>query len=294
MNNLCVPDNIKVHFAGVENQNYINAVSAMGVNYALYSAFPFVQKKIFSKNKTLTETDLKTPKELDKKMRHIIQDSGLFSLLYGSKKHLATKETIFKWYDALVEYTLEHGVNVTVVEIDCQDVLGTKVAWDLRKRLRNDLPNNRQMNVFHLSDGVKGLDELIEFSDYIGVGSGAPYNSSATMYEVSKYIKSKNPKIDIHLLGCTTLSTLKKCHFCTSCDSISWKTPLRFGYIEDYHINGLDSVKVRSLVGDKVYDFIRQNNSELSTTASCIAIEYHKRLYEKYAGNQDYTITFNK
>lgn len=294
MERLHLPDNIKVHFAGVENKNYINAVSEMGVNYALYSAFPFVFKKLFSKSGVLTDNDFYTAKSLDERFKHVIQDSGLFSLLYGAKKHLADKNTVFKWYDALVEYTLDHGKDFAIVEIDCQDILGTKLAWDLRERMRKDLPNNRIINVFHLSDGIKGLDRLIEFSDYIGVGSSTPTNSSATMFEVSSYIKEKDPSTDIHLLGCTALKTIKKCSFCTSCDSISWKSPLRFGVFDDFHISDLDTNKVKQMVGDDTWNAIRENNSEMSTNAACATIEQHKRWYEKYAGNQDYNKNFQK
>lgn len=291
---LHLPDNIKVHFASLEGACKITPVIEMGVSYGLYSAYPYVYKKIFGKTKKATTSDLETTVLLQQNMRHIIQDSGLFSLLYGKAKHLVNKETIFKWYDALVEWTLEHGQDFTIVEVDCQDVLGTELAWDLRYRMRKDLPNHRIMNVFHLSDGVKGLDRLIEFSDYIGVGSGSPINSSATMYEVSSYIKARNPAIDIHLLGCTTLNTIKKCKFCTSCDSISYLSPLRFGWIGDYHISDLDSNKVKNMVGEEVWNTIRSYANEVNTNTYCATIEMHKRLYQKYCGNQDYTKNFQK
>lgn len=294
MSKLHLPDNIKVHFAGLETMNFITAVSEMGIKYGLYSAFPFVFKKLFSKSKKVTENDLAIPRILNEKMNHVIQDSGLFSLLYGSKSHLAEKNTVFKWYDALVEWTLEHGqTDIACVEIDCQDILGQEIAWDLRERIRRDLPNYRIINVFHLSDGVKGLDRLIEFSDYIGVGSGTPNNSSATMYEVSTYIKERKPECDIHLLGCTAVNTIKKCSFCTSCDSISWKSPLRFGLIDDYHISELDTEKCKALVGEETWNAIRTRGSELSTNAYVASIEQHKRWYQKYASNQDYSKIFN-
>lgn len=292
MSNLHLPDNIKVHFAGLENKNFITAVSEMGVQYGLYSAFPFIFKKLFSKSKSVSKYDLEIPFLLNKKFKHVIQDSGLFSLLYGSKSHLAKKDIVYKWYDALIEWTLEHGQNITCVEIDCQDVLGTEIAWELRERMRNDLPNNRIINVFHLSDGIEGLDRLIEFSDYIGVGSGTPENSSATMYEVATYIKQRKPDTDIHLLGCTALNTIKKCNFCTSCDSIYWKSPLRFGRIGDYHVSDLDTGKVKKLVGTETWGHISKRANEQSTNTYCISIEMHKRWYEKYANNQDYTKNF--
>ena len=240
------PKNIKVHFAAMENRTHAEILKALGVNYGLYSAFAPVFKKAFGKG--WSEKDIETPKFLHDNMRHVIQDSGLFSLLYGSKQELATKQNIFRWYDALVEYTAEHAQDVAVVEVDCQDILGQEIAWDLRRRLRDDLPNHRIINVFHLSDGKKGLDRLIEFSDYIGVGSGSPDNSSATMYEVSSYIKSKNESIDIHLLGCTQNYILKKCNFCTSADSTTWLRPLKYGDIQNYRVGLLGSNKIKSLV----------------------------------------------
>lgn len=292
MSYLHLPDNIKVHFASMESTNHIRIIGEMGVQYALYSAFPYVFKKLFGKKGGTTEKDRTIPIMLEGNMKHVIQDSGLFSLLYGSKSHLATEDIVYRWYDALVEWTKEHGQDVTVVEIDCQDILGQDVAWKLRERLREDLPNNRIMNVFHLSDGVKGLDKLIEFSDYIGIGSGTPNNSSQTMFEVSSYIKSKNPNIDIHLLGCTTPKTIKKCSFCTSCDSVSWVSPLRFGWLGDYRIGDLDEQKIIRIVGETVYNNIKNMVLDRNAPAYCASIEMCKRTYEKYCGNQDYSRRF--
>ena len=39
----------------------------------------------------------------------------------------------------------------------------------LRENERNTFPNNRIINVFHKEDGKKGLERLIEFSDYIAI-----------------------------------------------------------------------------------------------------------------------------
>lgn len=292
MSRLHLPDNIKVHFAGLEGRRFISSVTEMGVQYGLYTAFPYVYKRIFGKTDAVVDCDADVPYVLSRRMKHVIQDSGLFSLLYGKSGHLATKETVFRWYDALVEFTLEHGQDVAVVEIDCQDILGTDLAWDLRERLRRDLPDRRIINVFHLSDGLDGLDRLIEFSDYIGVGSGSPENSSYSMYEVSSYIRKRKPDCDIHLLGCTNLSTIRRCSFCTSCDSISWKSPLRFGVIDDYHISDLDTDKVRSLVGERIWDTIALHGKEQSVNAYIMTIEQNKRLYERFAGNQDYSKRF--
>lgn len=271
----------------MENQKHIALMNAEGVQYALYTAFPFVYKKLFSKSKTTTDKDRTIPITLEGNMKHVIQDSGLFSMLYGSKQHLCTSDIIYKWYDAYVEWTLEHGQKFTVVELDCQDILGQKVAWELREQLRKDLPQHRIMNVFHYSDGVKGLDKLIEYTDYIGIPSKVSYK-----YELAKYIKAKKQDIDIHLLGCTDVLTLQRCNFCTSCDSISWVTPLMFGFMGDYRIADLDEQKVKFFVGEGLFNRVKELFIEKNVPAYCASIEMCKRQYEKYCGNQDFIKTF--
>jgi 5-methylcytosine-specific restriction endonuclease McrA len=67
---------------------------------------------------------------------------------------------IIEWYEKLVETTNSGKFLGTVVEVDCQKVLGIKKAWELREQMKKDLPNNRQINVFHKEDGQKGLDRM--------------------------------------------------------------------------------------------------------------------------------------
>lgn len=284
MSLLHLPDNIKVHFASMENAKHIELMNTMGVQYALYTAFPFLFKKVFKKGTGYK--DRTVPIMLEGNMRHVIQDSGMFSMLYGSKQHLATNDIIYKWYDAYVEWTLEHGQLFTVVELDCQDILGQKVAWELRERLKNDLPNHRVMNVWHYSDGKEGLDKLIDYSDYLGIPSKVAYK-----YELAKYIKKRKPDIDIHLLGCTDVQTIQKCSFCTSCDSISWVTPLMFGFMGNYHIYDMDADKVKNIVGKNVFNRVEELFVKKNVPAYCASIEICKRQYEKYCGNQDYILT---
>lgn len=285
---LHLPDNIKVHFAGIENMNYVNAISAMGINYGLYSAFPFIVNNVVTGRKKTYKTEV--PIVLNRRLSHCIQDSGLYSLLFGAYRDKTSRQMIYRWYDELVEFTLTHAQDVTCIEVDAQAIIGVEETWKMRERIKKDLPCNRIINVFHIEDGFKGLDRMIEFSDYIAIGSGVTQNNTYTK-ALTEYIRNKKPSIDIHLLGCTTLKTIKKCNFCTSCDSITWKSPLRFGRIGDYHIRNLDTSKVKKMVSEDVYNSIRKTNNELSTNAICAAIEQHKRWYILNAGNQDYTKT---
>lgn len=296
---LHLPDNIKVHFAGSEVQNQYIAVREMGINYALYTAFPFVEKLLFGKTSApiMGQRYMKgneatlIPKAIAGDMRHVIQDSGLFTLMFGARKGKVDEQLINRWYDGLVEYTLNHEQPVTCVELDCQKLLGVEKAWQFRERMRKDLPNNRIINVFHLEDGRSGLDRLIEFSDYIAISVPELRfaGKSRMTAKVARYIKSKKPSIDIHLLGCTDLKMLNENRFCTSCDSTTYIGAKRYGYIHGkYHISTLDTQKVKSLVTEDVYKTLNEYNNVQNTNFLIYQIHKLKKDYLHYAGNQDY------
>ena len=295
---LHLPDNIKVHFAGAEVQNQFIAVQKMGVQYSLYTAFPFVERMVFEKSKSpimplewqKDDPYKKIPKYIIENMKHTIQDSGLFTLMFGSQKGTKDETLMIKWYEALVEFTKQNAEGATCVEVDCQKVLGVEKAWEFRQRMKEDLPNNRIINVFHLEDGMKGLDRLIEFSDYIAISVPELRHAGKKSYvfTLAEYIKNKKPEIDIHLLGCTELKLLKQCSFCTSADSTSYIAGKRFGNLTGKHISQIKTQEVIDLVGNEVYDEVRKCNNETNTNFMCLSVEYHKSIYQKYAGWQDY------
>lgn len=292
------PDNIKVHFAGSEVQNQFLAIRELGVSYALYTAFPFVERMVFDKArlpifpmKGMANPEIDIPRLCASTMKHCIQDSGLFTLMFGSLAGKHDEQMINKWYDKLIEFTLNHNNGATCVEVDCQKVLGVDKAWEFRQRMRNDIPN-RIINVFHLEDGKYGLDRLIEFSDYIAISVPElrANKKKGYVYELASYIKNKKPNIDIHLLGCTEKEILNRCKFCTSADSTSYIAGKKFGFLEGKHISQIQTRKVRDLVGDEKYDKIREMNGEMQTNSICLSVESLKRKYERYAGLQDYYI----
>ena len=296
------PDNIKVHFAGCEMQNQFLAVRELGVSYGLYTCFPFVERMVFGKGispimplKTMLNPAIDIPTFCATSMKHCIQDSGLFTLMFGSQAKKHDGKIIERWYEAMIEFTKTHNGGCTCVEVDCQKVLGVDEAWRFRERMRNDLPN-RVINVFHLEDGKKGLDRLIEFSDYIAIS--VPELRFAKkknfVYPLACYIKNKKPNIDIHLLGCTEIELLHKCNFCTSADSTSYIAGKRFGYILGKHISSIKTNEVKRLVGVEKWERIATCNNETNTNFLCLSIEHLKREYEKSAGNQDYYYMLNK
>lgn len=294
---LHLPSNLKVHFAACEVQPQFIGLEQLGVRYGLYTCYPFVERMVFGKGKCpLIAYDWqkddpyhKIPRHIIGCMRHTIQDSGLFTLMFGSQKGKKDESLINKWYDKMVEFTLENSSGATCVEVDCQKLLGVEKAWEFRERLRNDIPN-RIINVFHLEDGKRGLDRLIEFSDYIAISVPELRFAGKKdyVYPLAKYIKRKKPSIDIHLLGCTELGLLRKCRFCTSADSTSWIAGKRFGYIEGRHISSIRRDKIMDFIGGDKYKNINKYTNETNTNFLVLSIESLKRKYQKACGDQDY------
>jgi len=290
MEQLHLPDNIKVHFAGAEDRHHALIMKEMGISYTLYSAFPFIFKKVYGKKNKQDMSDV--PSFLFQNFNHVIQDSGLYSLLFGSFKGKAEKKDVYKWYDALVDWTIGHGQGVTCVEVDAQSIIGVDEVWNLRERMVNDLPDNRIINVWHLEDGQYGLDRLIEFADYIAIGVPELKGLGFFGYvsPLANYIKRKKPQIDIHLLGCTDSNMIRKCRYCcTSSDSSFWIHPIRYGHLLYEKVSFLDTPKIAKMIGVEHWNNICDSyDHEENNRIACASIEKEKRLYEKNAGNQDY------
>lgn len=286
--------NIKVHFAGCEVMNQFYAVEKLDIKYGLYTAFPFLERTVLKTKKAplmpchLKGFDYDIPKYISSKIKHTIQDSGLFTLMFGSHKGQKDEKLMDAWYNGLVEFTLNNNNGATCVEVDCQKILGVEKAWEYRERLANDIPN-RIINVFHKEDGQKGLDRLIEFSNYIAISVPELrfLGQKKSVVQIANYIKNKKPNIDIHLLGCTELKILKQLSFCSSADSTSYIAGKRYGFIKGRHIDRIKKEEVIQLVGEENYNFINKWNNETNTNFLCLSIFYLNQEYIKNAGNQD-------
>lgn len=294
---LHLPDNIKVHFAGSEVMNQFLANEELGINYALYTAFPFVERMVFGKGKApimplkwMQNPAIDIPTHICRACKHVIQDSGLFTLMFGSQKSATKDEALVtRWYDNLVQFTLDHGQPVTCVEVDCQKVLGVEKAWEFRERMRRDLPNNRIINVFHLEDGMQGLDRLIEFSEYIAISVPELRFSGKVNWvsKIAQHIKHRKPTIDIHLLGCTATNLLRENTFCTSCDSTTYVVPKRFGYLGGRHIRNITTQSIIEYFGQEIFDKMLEYNNEQNTRTLLLSTEYYRKEYIKACGPQD-------
>lgn len=238
--------NLKVHFAGLENYDFAQTMIGLaGINYALFTCWPFLFPKLGIKAASYTD-DVRVIKYLEGATRHTIMDSGLFTLMFGAHKGKKDLKFIRQWQELIIEFVREQDYRGTMVEVDCQKVLGVKNAWKFRQELSEALPN-RIINVFHIEDGEKGLDRLIEYSDYIAISLPELRKEKKKTYaeSLANYIKNKKPEIDIHLLGCTENKLLKNLSFCTSSDSTSWQQVNRYGVVKFHNGQNTKSAKTR-------------------------------------------------
>jgi hypothetical protein len=286
--------NLKVHFATTENVTHAICSIAGGANYGLGTAFPFVLKMF----KTGKIDNKKIIKNVSSNFNHYILDSGLFTLMFGALKGKKDESYINKWYECLTDYVLNENYQGTMVEVDCQKVLGIEKAWEYREKMKQKVPN-RIINVFHFEDGQKGLDRLIEFSDYIALSVPELrfIKKKEYLYRLANYVKNKKPSIDIHLLGFTEKTNLDKFKFCSSCDSSSWISGVRYGDVET--IAGKSHIKniKKEILNEKTKQWLNVRNKLFPTQTvphnlqhSAIltfAAEQSLNIYKKYAGSQD-------
>lgn len=298
--------NVKVHFAGCE-ELLRGSVIYKGANhkYGLFTAFPFICDMLKIKhgfpNYGFTYNEVAQLN--DKNSIHCIQDSGLFSLMFGSFSGDKNIHLINKWVDALIELTAINEYKGSYVEVDCQKIFGIEKAWEYRIKMKKELPNNRQINVFHKEDGQKGLDRMIEFSDYIAISVPELRALGQKNYtnKIAHYIKNKKPSIDIHLLGCTENKLLKELNFCSSTDSTSWVSINRFGWfkyndgkktygIKKSNINEIELLKNYAEKVEKIFEDLKRPKTKSNIIYHCMylmQVDYLIKQYSHYAGPQD-------
>jgi len=117
--------NIKVHLATTEDVSHAISSLAGNCNYGLGTAFPFVYQ-MFRKGKI---SDKKIIKRVSSHYKHYILDSGLFTLMFGALKGKKDESYLDKWYECLTDFVLHDEYRGTMVEVDCQKVLGVEKAW---------------------------------------------------------------------------------------------------------------------------------------------------------------------
>lgn len=236
-------NNVKIHFAGSDGEeNFYAALNAADTRYRLYSCYKYIVSKKPDDNFKLPEGHVIV--DQCHTAKHVIQDSGLFTLMFGAGKgQKQTISTLTEWQDKLMAFVKQNHITASIVEIDCQKVLGPEEAWYFRQRMKDMMP-----------------------------------------------------EIDIHLLGCTDFKIIRENNFCTSADSTSWLSGVKYGYIDDgYRKEHIRNFK-RSLFNEREQQVkamlesrgveIKQKTLEYTTNASLCAT-ICKDLYARTCGPQD-------
>lgn len=275
--------NIKVHFAGLENEDFAQVLhKCSNIKYSLFTVFPFIATQFDIKPLKMKSCTPRSVDYLQGASRHTIMDSGLFTLMFGAHAGERDETFVDAWYEALVQFVLDHDFKGTCVEVDCQKILGVEKAWELRERMAGDLPDNRIVNTFHIEDGMKGLDRMIEFSEYIAISvpEMRVINKKDYVVRLANYIKNKRPELDIHLLGCTEQKLLKECNFCTSADSTSWQSVNRYGTLTFNDGKKAHRLSTRSLKYEAV---LAKFKDELDNIFEYFEIEPNEKRYSYYS-----------
>lgn len=238
---------IKVHLAGAECHFFLPSARAVGLKYALMSAYPLLSPIIGLDSAAYGQKYVTAPisdliRSYIKTFNHTIIDSGIFSLAYGRHAKELTKKEYFAYFDSLISFIKEnvpreYPNRISCMEFDSQSILGVEETWVLRKEMKRQLPEYDIMNIFHLSDGIEGIKKIAEFSDYIGV----PYMEYRTtrkhrglndfLTRSCLLIREVNPSCRIHLLGCTSPSVYESTNLSSladTCDSIGWLSACKF------------------------------------------------------------------
>jgi len=287
--------NLKVHFAGAEVLLHTLCQIEAKIKYSLFTVYPFIKNK----KKLLDIKHSPIFNTIKNEFNHVIMDSGLFTLMFGSRKGKKTEKFLSYWTDCILKFMEVNNYKGTYVEVDCQKVLGVNQAWKFRKYMKSK-SKNRQINVFHIEDGLKGLDRLIEFSNYIAISVPELriLKKKDYCFRLVNYIKNKKPNIDIHLLGCTELKILEQCKFCSSSDSTSWMQPMRYGAFdlqnEKRNIKNINKNKIIKKYKSKISKWPQYNGINKITeigffnyACSIYQCELLKNKYSIYAGNQN-------
>ena len=203
-----------------------------------------------------------TLKALVDRPEHLIVDSGLYSLMFGSEQG-----SIPSTYEAYRDYTLRYIEDMQkwcpdcfIVEADTHRLLG----MDATHRLREEFKplGSKVMYVWHQPEGLDGLEVLAREKDYIGIGlpelrmiSNGGTSTVQQSGIVNRMARDLLRRVHaacgdspprIHLLGCT-VKDLMETSLAWSCDSTSWLSGIRYGNgcIWTSH-GGLSTVGIRS------------------------------------------------
>lgn len=136
-------DCLKVHFAGSESYRWATILDTANVRYCLYTCFPWIWSMVRGSKRRAPPNGVFVPDYIQSFTKHSIMDSGVYSLMFGEAARPEGYDEPFmeRWQDAIIEFVLSNNIRSTIVEVDCQKILGVRQAWKLRRKLREAIPN---------------------------------------------------------------------------------------------------------------------------------------------------------
>ncbi|MCB0374678.1 MAG: hypothetical protein KDD04_02040 [Sinomicrobium sp.] len=259
---------MKVHFAG-ERENCGHHLLRAGVRYRLMSFYEVFNRHQVDQVETLN------------RFKHVIIDSGLFTLMFGAKAGAVLDEQFLnEWLNAYVSYiNATPFKNAHFVEMDIQKKVSPEAAWHYRELMKSRINKGGLINVYHLEDG--NPDRLIDYADYIAISIPElrAAISDKERERVTTYIatRAKRKGKKVHLLGCTEIKYLKKYRFCDTCDSTSWQSAFRYGSQRTQSLGNVSINQIRKQTGGKP-----DPGNEIYWSAL-----FALQDYRKHAGSQD-------
>lgn len=289
---------MKIYFAGAECINHLAVCFEAGVKHHLYTAWKYLAPVFDIKTHTgfLSAKNRTAPQYINESKNPAILDSGLFSLMFGKHGKTVNEKLISEYQEKYIQLIIDNKITHPVVECDCQNLVGQKVAWKLREELREAVPNTI-INCIHLSDGVKGADRLIEYAEYISIGCPEQKradhkNHVRNIIRLAKYIHKKRPELKIHLLGTTNEKILKEVPFITSADSTSWQSGIRYATYKNHSLHNIKKDylqqyedRARKIITQ--YGFPKSENNLRYNEWELLVCEVELANYTKLYGSQE-------
>lgn len=232
----------KLYLSSLEaNKGFLEKDTVRNSRYILFSYF-YLKKAI---DDPLIRDTLQYYNSRDR----LILDSGAFSFMNGKDIKVEKLDSYCKEYAEFIKkYNIKH-----YVELDIDAIFGYKKALEYRAYLEKET-GRPCIPIWHKSRGKKEFMKMCEQYDYAGIGGIAIKNITRSEWKnfkfLNKFAKSKNCKL--HAMGFTPTHDLQEFGF-YSCDSSSWKAPLRFGTLSFFNGTKMVTKKFDKRLNPKKY-----------------------------------------
>lgn len=198
--------------------------------------------------------------DIIKDCKMFLLDSGAFTFLSNSKKHLNWDEYLEKYANFICENSIDN-----FFELDIDKIIGYEQVKKYRARLE-EMTGKKCIPVWHRSRGYSEYLKLCEEYDYIAIGGIAIKDIKPNEYKIFpqmiRHAHERNCRV--HGLGFTNVSLFSSIRF-DSVDSTRWNCA-RFGRLEYFDGKSMKSIDRRKegkrLVGKENVNIMRFTLSE--------------------------------